>query len=125
MIKIITGLILFLLIVFLPVGYNIYTGRTLYIPVIHESDEKGECVENGLYMRKKHNVILKKWRDASVRDGIKTYVSVNGAFKISLTGTCLKCHDEKGRFCDRCHDYIGVKPKCWDCHHVPEKVASK
>lgn len=125
MVKIILCLLLFLVVLFLPVGYNVYTGKTAYIPFIKAPEEKGECVENVIYMRKRHNLILERWRDASVREGIKTYVSVNGVYKIGLTGTCLGCHSDKTQFCDRCHDYVGVKPRCWDCHNIPERVANK
>ncbi|HPU29553.1 MAG TPA: sulfate reduction electron transfer complex DsrMKJOP subunit DsrJ [Syntrophorhabdaceae bacterium] len=123
--KIILGLILFLLVAFLPLGYNIYTGKKAYIPVIKAPEDKKECVENVFIMRKRHNIVLEKWRDASVRHGIKKYVSLNGTYKISLTGTCLGCHSDKTQFCDRCHDYAGVKPRCWDCHNIPDKVAEK
>ena len=37
-------------------------------------------------------------------------------------GVCVKCHSNKERFCDRCHDYAGVKPTCWNCHIVPGEV---
>ncbi|MCX7966340.1 MAG: sulfate reduction electron transfer complex DsrMKJOP subunit DsrJ [Syntrophorhabdaceae bacterium] len=125
MIKILISLILFLMVVFLPVGYNVYTGKTAYIPVLQPPEQRGECVENVMFMRKKHSLLLEKWRDAYVRDGIKRYVSINGIYKISLTGTCLECHSNKTQFCDRCHDYLGVKPRCWSCHNIPEKVAKK
>ena len=52
------------------------------------------------------------WRGFSVRDGRE--------IEASLSGTCLRCHSDKTRFCDRCHDDAGVKPACWDCHVVPE-----
>ena len=29
---------------------------------------------------------------------------------------CLDCHKNKSNFCDKCHDYMGVKPYCWECH---------
>ena len=31
-----------------------------------------------------------------------------------------ECHTDKAEFCDRCHNYAGVNPYCWDCHTVPE-----
>ncbi len=39
---------------------------------------------------------------------------------MSLTLTCLECHSNKDKFCDRCHDYLRVSPGCWDCHNVPK-----
>ena len=38
----------------------------------------------------------------------------------SLSGTCMSCHDDKAGFCDKCHDYLGVQPYCWDCHVEPK-----
>ncbi len=125
MVKIIIGLICLLIILFSPVGYNVITGRTGYIPLLKTPQYQGDCVEGTIYMRKRHMEVLERWRNAYVRDGIKRYVSINGIYNISLTGTCLKCHSNKAEFCDRCHDYGGIKPGCWDCHHIPEIKAEK
>lgn len=40
---------------------------------------------------------------------------------MSLQTTCLDCHSNKTKFCDRCHNYLGVTPFCWDCHVAPEE----
>jgi len=32
----------------------------------------------------------------------------------------MKCHTDKAKFCDRCHNYVGVTPNCWDCHVEPK-----
>ena len=37
----------------------------------------------------------------------------------SLTLECLSCHSNKDKFCDECHEYLKVKPYCWDCHIIP------
>ena len=37
-------------------------------------------------------------------------------YNMSLSNTCMDCHDNKAEFCDRCHDYASVRPYCWDCH---------
>ncbi len=39
----------------------------------------------------------------------------------SLQMTCMDCHSNKSKFCDQCHDYMGVKPYCWDCHVEPKE----
>jgi len=39
----------------------------------------------------------------------------------SLQVTCMDCHSNKSKFCDQCHDYVGVKPYCWDCHVEPKE----
>ena len=39
----------------------------------------------------------------------------------SLQVTCMDCHSNKSKFCDQCHDYMGVDPYCWDCHLEPKE----
>jgi hypothetical protein len=74
------------------------------------------------YMRTEHMQLVMDWRDEAVREMDRVYVSEDGRrFNKSMTGTCLGCHTDKAAFCDRCHDYLGVKPYCWDCHVVPEE----
>jgi hypothetical protein len=80
-----------------------------------------ECVAPTAYMRASHMKLLDTWRDLVVRDGFRTYTDPNGrVVTMSLSKTCIgACHTDKTKFCDRCHDYAGVKPHCWDCHVVP------
>jgi hypothetical protein len=67
--------------------------------------------------------LLMDWRDEVVRRGNRNFVAFNGrTYTISLTGTCMGCHSSKANFCDRCHDYAGVKPYCWDCHIDPKLI---
>ncbi|HBB17924.1 MAG TPA: hypothetical protein DCZ97_13330 [Syntrophus sp. (in: bacteria)] len=74
-------------------------------------------------MRASHMKLLAAWRDDVVREGKRTYTAADGRIhQISLTGTCLNCHSNKDKFCDRCHDYSGAKPACWSCHIIPEEV---
>jgi hypothetical protein len=76
------------------------------------------CVASTDYMRASHMVLLQEWRESVVRSGVRTYQTAGGqVVSMSLTGTCLRaCHTDKSKFCDRCHDYAGVKPTCWNCH---------
>jgi hypothetical protein len=75
------------------------------------------CVEPVEYMRTSHMKLLAGWRDRVVRDGVRAYATADGrTVTMSLTGTCLDCHGERAKFCDRCHDYAAVRPTCWDCH---------
>jgi hypothetical protein len=68
-------------------------------------------------MRASHMRLLADWRERAVRRGVRTYRASDGReFEISLSGTCLKCHLDKTKFCDRCHEYADVSPGCWDCH---------
>ena len=43
-------------------------------------------------------------------------------FEKSLTGSCIRCHENKEQFCDRCHNYVDAAPSCFDCHVVPGEV---
>ncbi len=79
------------------------------------------CVAPTAYMRESHMKLLAEWRDRVVRDGVRTYIGDDGkTVTMSLTQTCLgKCHTDKSKFCDRCHDYAHVSPTCWNCHLAP------
>jgi hypothetical protein len=76
------------------------------------------CVAETKYMRASHMVLLRQWRDAVVRTGVRTYTTADGqSVRMSLTGTCIRaCHTDRSKFCDRCHNYAGVAPTCWNCH---------
>ncbi|MDI6781812.1 MAG: hypothetical protein QME49_06910 [bacterium] len=73
--------------------------------------EDGKCVKDKEYMRANHMDILEEARVKAVRDGqrIKDYSLKN----------CQTCHKNRDEFCDRCHNYVGVKPECFECHHFP------
>ena len=36
--------------------------------------------------------------------------------------SCLGCHEDKTKFCDKCHTYASVNPYCWDCHTNPKEI---
>lgn len=95
-------------------------------PAIQEWEKqygKKECVESKEYMRSEHMQLLNNWRDAVVRDMYRRYVSeTNGhTFNMSLQNGCMHCHSNKKKFCDECHNYMAVKPYCWDCHIQPQE----
>ena len=70
-----------------------------------------------------HMNLLNEWRDLAVREGQRDHVAEDGkTYDMSLTRTCLDCHQSKKKFCDQCHDYLGVKPYCWNCHVNPEDL---
>ena len=125
--KIIAGIAIFLVVATFPFWYG--RGKAvpppdlkLDTPAILQLKEK-LCVEATPYMRTNHMKLLVTWRDSAVREGIRSYKAADGkVYPISLTGTCLGCHSNKGQFCDRCHDYAGAKPACWSCHINPEEV---
>jgi hypothetical protein len=125
--KIIAGLLAVLILAAFPVWYG-WGQKTsapdlrLDTPEIEKLKDK-RCVESTAVMREKHMKLLKEWREAVVRDGNRIYTSGDGrTFEMSLSGNCLACHSNKAQFCDRCHDYAGVKPNCWSCHIIPGDV---
>ena len=66
--------------------------------------------------------LLDQWRNDVVREGKRIYISSTGKqYEMSLQNTCAKCHAKKSQFCDRCHNYVEVSPKCWDCHIAPKE----
>jgi len=116
------GLLVFLAVITLPFTLNLTAGSGPMPDLVYPENQK-ECVESKEFMRSSHMQLLIEWREAMVRENVRTYTSGNGtAYDISLTNTCLaQCHTSKADFCDRCHTYAGVHdPYCWDCHVDPE-----
>ena len=119
--KIIPGLIVFFCLISFPIWYSMASGKAAYIPEPEIVTEEKQCIEATQYMRDKHMDLLNDWRESVVREGTMTYVASDGKeYNMSLTGTCMDCHPNKAEFCDECHNYLGVKPNCWDCHNLPE-----
>ena len=123
--KIAIGLILFVILMTFPIWYNLVIGVTeVPDPVIATKNVPGkdQCVRPVEYMKPMHMDLLNQWRDDAVRKGHRVYVAADGRkFNMSLSNTCLDCHNNKEEFCDRCHNAMAVKPYCWDCHNEPEK----
>jgi len=65
------------------------------------------------YVIANHPLVLKEERVNAVRLGAR-----NKDYSIK---ECFKCHQKKENFCDKCHDYAGVQPGCFDgtggCHN--------
>ena len=118
--KIIIGIIIFLVLVSVPFWYN--CGKTATPPKLEVGTTEKECVESTPYMKASHMKLLDSWRDDVVREGKRVYTSSTGKqYQMSLQNTCVKCHAKKTEFCDRCHNYVEVSPKCWDCHIAPKE----
>ena len=121
------GLVIFLSGITFPFWYG--RGKSiapvllsLDTPAIAQLKEK-RCVEDTAFMRANHMKLLNAWRDEVVREGKREYTAKDGRrFEKSLTGTCIQCHSNKEQFCDRCHNYVGAKPTCFDCHVIPGEV---
>ena len=113
--KVIPSLILFVALVTLPFWYN--AGKAQAVPKPELPKDQKFCVEPMEQMRTNHMQILNEWRNDVVRDADRVWVTEDGKkFTMSLSNGCLRCHTDKAKFCDKCHDYLGVKPFCWDCH---------
>lgn len=122
--KIITGLVIFFLLVTFPIWVSVGEDVDKPEPVI----ESGEhCVESAAYMRANHMQLLDDWRQDVVRRADRVYVSQEYGTKfdksLSSAGeqSCMSCHSNKGEFCDSCHDYASVDPYCWSCHIEPKE----
>ena len=118
---IIAGLVIFLAVVTLPIWYSLAFAEEVRMPELELPTNATQCIEEASWMRANHMDLLNEWRDAVVRDGEYEYTSVSEGMtgqtcSMSLTGTCLSCHTSRDTFCNRCHEYAGVEPTCWDCH---------
>jgi len=119
--KIIPGLLIFFALITFPIWYGLATGQDAPAPKIEKPKDADRCIEDTAFMRKEHMQVVMDWRDEVVRDRQRVYVASDGRrFRKSLTGGCLGCHTDKSASCDRCHDYLSVRPYCWECHVVPQ-----
>ena len=129
--KIIIGLIIFVGIVTFPFVYDLGKASVpppepkLDTPEIQKMAVK-KCIESKSFMRTEHMVMLNDWRDFVVRDGDRLFTGSDGQqYTMSLQNTCMKCHSNKSKFCDECHNYMAVTPYCWDCHIAPKEKEEK
>ncbi|MEJ2009959.1 MAG: sulfate reduction electron transfer complex DsrMKJOP subunit DsrJ [Acidobacteriota bacterium] len=120
---IIAGLFLFLGLVTYPVWHNLVAHTSPKPPQLVLPANEKQCVAPVNYMRSSHMKLLLQWRQEVVREDKSKYVAFNGkVYNMSLSGTCLKCHNQQ-EFCVRCHTYAGVRtPYCWNCHLDPAQV---
>lgn len=118
---IIAGLVIFVVLMTFPIWYNLAVGEATTKLDLAPADKGDRCVLERAEMRANHMDILNRWRDDVVRIGERIYKSPDGTeYNMSLTNTCLDCHTQKDKFCDRCHNYLSVDPYCWSCHIIPE-----
>lgn len=81
-------------------------------PQLEEPKGGGECIRPEGWMRRNHMDFLKHQRGLTVREGIRV--------RSESLAKCAECHTSHTRFCDRCHNYVGVAPDCFECHLFPE-----
>jgi len=126
--KIIIGLVIFVGLVTFPLWNNMGKATAKPDPkvdtpeILKLAENERKCVEPKAYMKGEHMKLLNEWRDWVVREGNRIYVNAEGKrYTMSLQNTCMKCHSNKKKFCDECHNYADVKPYCWDCHIAPKE----
>ncbi|BBO68259.1 cytochrome c [Desulfosarcina alkanivorans] len=116
--KILAGLVIFIAVITLPFWFNM--GKAAPAPELEltaKAKAAKVCVMPTEYMKAEHMQLLDVWRHNVVRNAERAFVNPEGKlFDMSLSNTCLDCHSNKEKFCDRCHDYASVRPYCWDCH---------
>ncbi len=118
--KILIGIILFVAFMTFPFWYNL--GKAAPAPELEKPKEAKQCVEATPFMRTTHMQLLDQWRNSVVRNANRVYFNFQGQrFDMSLQNTCIGCHTSKVKFCDRCHNYAGVSPFCWECHIEPQE----
>jgi hypothetical protein len=118
--KIIAGLIILILLLAFPIWYNVIKGKALIVPDPKIVTKEKQCVESTPYMKESHMQLLDSWRNKVVRENLRLYEGIGGkTYNMSLSNTCLECHSNKDKFCDQCHNYVGVTPTCWNCHVIP------
>ena len=148
--KIIAGLIIGVGLLMSPFFFNWGSAaKAPVLELTEKAKDAGQCVASTPFMQVWHMQLLDEWRHMVVREGLRftdlesgdlpTRI-ISGARGIltgetarfyedetgriyykSLQMTCMDCHYNKTRFCDRCHDFVGVTPNCWDCHIEPKE----
>ncbi|MHC5040022.1 MAG: hypothetical protein ACYTHM_22170 [Planctomycetota bacterium] len=107
-------LIVSLVIILLPVFFSV-VGLAVSSdpdPFLEKPHPKYKaCVKETAYMRHNHMVLLKDLLADVVREGKKAEFGFND---------CWKCHTSRTKFCDRCHDAVGLDLRCFNCHYFPE-----
>ncbi len=126
--KILIGLAVFVAFVGFPFYFNLGKVNAKIEPKINTpaiqklAPEDRHCVQSKDFMRAEHMQLLNDWRDSVVREGNRIYSGMNGKkYNMSLQNTCMNCHSNKKEFCDKCHNYMGVKPYCFNCHIAPKE----
>ena len=114
--KIFLGLAIFLGLVASPFWYNPVFGTGATAPPEPKLPKE--------QMRAEHMQVIYEWRETVVRGGGRMYTHPDGVERqMSLSNTCLACHEGKKEFCNTCHTYLAVQPFCWDCHFDPKEQA--
>ena len=108
------AVVILVVVILLPIGYyaigdTVSPTADLFLQM--PDPQYKECVKDTKYMRFHHMDLLKEIREEAVREGIRG--------DISLTD-CRKCHEDRSRFCNRCHNIVNLNLDCFGCHNYPE-----
>ncbi len=115
--KVLVGLGIFAAVATGPIWYGVGRGGGQPPELPRPANGAKQCVEPIAFMRSQHMQLLNEWREAVVRKADRVYVATDGKrWDMSLTGTCLGCHDDQEKYCNKCHAYAGVETFCFDCH---------
>lgn len=120
--RIVLGLVLFVVVMLIATFYNVSMGKAGQAPVMDKPSNSKSCIKPTQWMRENHMKLLDDWREEVVREGKRGHVEIEGVrYEKSLTAGCMRCHQSKARFCDRCHQWAGVtrvgtQLECFTCH---------
>ena len=99
--------------VVIPAAYSVghFAWASMFVapkPYLELPDASSRpCVRDPVWMRQNHMILLQELRDKTVREGIRNKVTLR---------SCSRCHKDKTRFCDKCHQAANLHPDCFDCH---------
>jgi len=68
--KIITGVVVALILLTLPLAYLAASGDGGYVPELQSAAYGDECIESEEFMRENHMTLLDGWRNTVVRGGL-------------------------------------------------------
>ncbi len=100
-------------IILVPFGYSVgrfgwvstFAAPKPFLEVVSPPSQR--CVRDPAWMRQNHRVLLEELRDKTVREGIRSEITLH---------SCSQCHKDKTQFCDKCHNAANLHPDCFDCH---------
>jgi len=124
-VKIVIGLVLFVVLVTFPF-WSAFGSAAPGAPELAKPVRGSQCIEDTEWITANHPQLLNQWRDAVVRQGKKEYTATDGTrHEMSLSKTCMNCHEDRQTFCGRCHDYADVQLTCWNCHLDPSSEVTE
>ena len=124
--KIIIGLVLFVAVATFPI-WTALGSTPSSRPELAKPVQGDQCVEATEWMAANHQQLLDQWRDDVVREGKTVYTSTTHGtqHEMSLSKTCMRCHQNQETFCNKCHTYADVQVTCWNCHLDPSREVSE